>query len=200
MSKTNGQPLRFCDQRSSLLPGDRVARIAGAHDVLSAKLVERCGFDGVWASSLEIATARGKIDDDRLTMHDLFAVTESMASAVSIPVLADAGTGWGDRGDVADVVTAFESCGAAGICIEDMAWPKCNSLLDRSHALASPVEFADRVTRACQARRSDKFVIIARVEALVAGMGIDEALHRAGRYEKAGADAIVIHAKSSTLR
>ena len=182
--------------RSLISRNGRLTLLAGAHDVLSAKLVERCGCDGVWASSLEIATSRGQVDNDRLTMTDVLTVTSSMASAVSIPVLADAGTGWGDDGDVVHVVSAFESVGAAGICIEDTAYPKSNSLLEGSRQLTPPCEFADRVSRACNARTSDEFLIVARVEALIAGLGPDETLRRADIYEQAGADAIVIHAKT----
>ncbi len=175
---------------------DRVAVLAGAHDVLGAQLLERCGYDGVWASSLEIAASHGKIDDDRLTMCDVLSVTAAMARAVSIPVLADVGTGWGDEGDVSRVVTAFESVGAGGICMEDTAYPKCNSLLAGSRRLSNAALFAERISTACSARTNDDFLIFARVEALVAGLGIEEALRRASLYGRAGADAIVIHAKT----
>lgn len=172
--------------------------LAGAHDVLSAMLAEQCGSDGIWASSLEISTSRGKVDDDRVTMTDVLCATRSMVAAVSVPVLADAGTGWGDRGDVTDVVQGFELCGAAGICIEDTAYPKRNSLLEGPRNLTPPPEFAQRVSRACSARRNREFLIVARVEALVAGLGHDETLRRAAIYEKAGADAIVLHSKATT--
>ena len=158
--------------------------------------MEHCGYDGIWASSLEIATSRGRVDDDRLTMTDVLSVTRSITNAVSIPILADAGTGWGDDGDVTSVVRAFELVGAAGICIEDTAYPKCNSLLSGSRSLTAHDAFAARVAAACAARSGDEFLILARVEALVAGLGIDEALRRAECYAKAGADAIVIHAKT----
>jgi len=196
LNNFDAQKSRDPSLRSLISRSDRVAMLAGAHDVLSAKLVQRCGCDGVWASSLEIATSRGQVDNDRLTMTDVLSVTTSMAAAVSIPVLVDAGTGWGDDGDVARVVSAFESCGAAGICIEDTAYPKCNSLFEGSRRLTPPLEFAERVSRACDARTSDEFLIVARVEALIAGLGHDEALRRAATYEQAGSDAIVIHAKS----
>lgn len=175
---------------------DRVAMLAGAHDVLGAQLVERCGFDGVWVSSLEIAASHGKIDDDRLTMCEILAVTAAMAGAVSIPVLADVGTGWGDDGDVSRVVRAFESAGASGICMEDTAFPKCNSLLAGSRRLSDPATFAQRISTACAARTNDAFQIVARVESLVAGLGIAETLQRGSRYADAGADAVVIHAKT----
>jgi phosphoenolpyruvate phosphomutase len=175
---------------------DRVAILAGAHDVLGAQLLERCDYDGVWASSLEIAASHGKIDDDRLTMSEVLSVTAAMAGAVSIPVLADVGTGWGDDGNVSRVVSAFESVGAGGICMEDTAYPKCNSLLPGSRRLSNPTAFAERISTACAARENDAFQIFARVEALVAGLGIEEALRRASFYGRAGADAIVIHAKT----
>jgi len=184
--------------RSSISRSDRIVLLAGAHDVLSAKLAERSGSDGIWASSLEISTSRGKVDDDRVTMTDVLCATRSMVAAVSIPVLADAGTGWGDRGDVTGVVHGFELCGAAGICIEDTAYPKRNSLLDGPRDLTPPPEFAQRISRACSARQNHEFLIVARVEALVAGLGHDETLRRAAIYEQAGADAIVLHSKATT--
>jgi phosphoenolpyruvate phosphomutase len=195
LSHIEASPSRMTTLRSLMSRRDRVAMLGGAHDVISAKLAECSGCDGIWASSLEIATSRGQIDDDRLTMSDVLSATRSMAAAVSIPILADAGTGWGDHGNVVDVVRAFESCAAAGICIEDTAYPKHNSLLSASRRLTPQAEFAKRVTQACDARMSEDFLIVARVEALIAGLGGDEALNRAAQYEQAGADAIVIHAK-----
>jgi phosphoenolpyruvate phosphomutase len=175
---------------------DSVGMMAGAHDVLSATIVEKCGWDGVWASSLEIAASRGLPDDDQLIMTDVLSVTRAMASAVSLPVLADAGTGWGDDGDVAQVVRAFEASGAAGICIADSTYPKRNSLLVGPHALTPRPDFAKRVSRACDARSNTNFLIVARVEALIAGHGAGEALGRVAAYEESGADAVVIHAKA----
>lgn len=174
----------------------QVTVLAGAHDALGAQLLERCGYDGVWASSLEIATSHGKIDDDRLTMNDVLSVTASMARSVSIPVIADVGTGWGDDGNISGVVEAFESVGAGGICMEDTAYPKRNSLLAGSRLLSEAKSFAERVSTAISVRTCTEFLIFARVEALVAGLGIEEALRRASLYELAGADAIVIHAKT----
>ena len=156
-----------------------------------------CDYDGVWASSLEIAASHGKIDDDRLTMSEVLSVTAAMAQAVSIPVLADVGTGWGDDGDVSRVVTAFESVGAGGICMEDTAYPKCNSLL----AGIAPLVKLHSIRRThlngmCRRVTVMPFRFSLAWKHSLPGLGSRRRLRRASLYGRAGADAIVIHAKT----
>ncbi len=187
-----------CSLREAISQADGIAMFAGAHDVVSALLAERAGYDGVWASSLAIATACGHLDDDRYTMSDVLSTTVAMTRVVKIPVIADVGAGWSADGDVGTIVTAFEAARAAGLCVEETAYPRRNSLYDEQRRLTPMDEFATRISRAVSARLTTEFLILARVEALIAGLGCDETLRRAAAYEAAGADAIVVHSTSLT--
>ena len=97
------------------------------------------------------------------------------------------------------MVKKYENAGIAGISIEDKVFPKQNSLLkNASHELLSEKDFVEKIIAAVESKQNENFLIIARVEALISGMGMDEALKRASAYEKAGADAILIHSKQQT--
>lgn len=176
-------------------PGE-LLRVAGAHNALGARLIEGAGFDGIWASSLEISTSQGCLDSDGVTMTHVLAAAGSMARAVRLPVIADCGTGGRRADDVARMARAFEDAGVAAVCIEDARYPMRNSLLPGRQKLASLAEFAEKVAAAKAAQRSAGFCVIARVEALIAAAGRDEALRRARAYAEAGADAILIHSKA----
>jgi phosphoenolpyruvate phosphomutase len=174
---------------------DRIVKLAGAHDVMGARLVRDAGFDGVWASSLEIATAHGVPDADVLTWQQLHAAGAEMADAVDIPVVADCETGFGDPDVVLRLVTAYEASRVAAVCLEDGASPRRNSLLPGDHCLAPIDEFVKKIDVAVACRQ--RLQVLARVQALVAGCGQEEALKRARAYAAAGADAIVMHSRSS---
>lgn len=175
------------------------ALIAGAHSALSAKLVEEAGFDGVWASGFEISAARAVPDANILTMAEVLDVGAQMADAVDIPVIADCDNGFGNAVNVIRTVREFEANGIGGICIEDNIFPKrCSFYAGVKRELATPEEHAGKVRAALDARRSEDFVVIARTEALIAGWGLDEALHRARTYADAGADYVLIHSKAET--
>jgi phosphoenolpyruvate phosphomutase len=168
----------------------------GAHDALGATLIERAGLDGVWASSLEIATACGHVDDDTHICCDLLPISQRMASCCRLPIVADCGTGGEMSGEVGRLVRSLEQAEVAAICLEDARWPKSNSLLDGEHLLTPTSEFTRKIEAAKLACRSAEFVVIARLEALVAGAGLAEALWRGREYVAAGADAILIHSRS----
>ncbi len=169
----------------------------GARDALEARVIERAGFDFVWSSSLGISAAHAVPDASLLSMFHYLEAARYMREAVGIPVLADGDTGYGDERNVAYAVRQYESAGIAGICFEDKKFPKENSLLpDGRQDLAPLEEFGAKIEAAVGARRSAGFAVVARVEALVAGAGQEEALRRAHRYEEAGADLILIHSRS----
>jgi len=97
------------------------------------------------------------------------------------------------------MVQKYESAGISSICIEDKTFPKQNSLLENGkNDLLSEKEFVAKILAAKEARNDKNFIIIARVEALISGAGMNEALKRAAAYENAGADAILIHSKQKT--
>jgi phosphoenolpyruvate phosphomutase len=185
-------------QLRELFAQPKVIRLIGAHNALGAKLAERCGFDGVWSSGLEISTSHGVPDADILTMSEYLEAAERMADAVSIPVVADCDTGFGNSNNVINMVRRFEAAGVAAVCIEDKMFPKVNSFIPGRQELAPIAEFVGKIMAAKNAQRDPAFMVIARVEALIAGWGMDEAVKRAEAYRQAGCDAILIHSKSKT--
>ena len=107
-----------------MLNGNGPVRAAAAHNALTAKLVERAGFDAVWASGLEISTSHGVPDANILTMTEFLNAAAEMADAVSVPVIADCDTGFGNSNNIIHLVRKYEAAGVASICIEDKLFPK----------------------------------------------------------------------------
>ena len=181
------------------LESNSIVKVGGAFDAMSAKLVETSGFDAVWAGSFAISATHALPDASILTMTEFFDAASSMASTCEIPIIADCDTGYGGPSNVTHMVKKYESAGISSICIEDKTFPKQNSLLENGkNDLLSEKEFVAKILSAKQARNDKDFLIIARVEALISGAGMNEALKRATAYENAGADAILIHSKQKT--
>ena len=179
-----------------LLDNQPIVKVCGAYDAMSAKLVELSGFDAVWAGSFAISAIHNVPDASILTMTEFFTAASNMAHACEIPVIADCDTGYGDATNVRYMVKKYESAGIAGICIEDKTFPKQNSLLEGGNSqLLSEKDFAAKILAANEAKQNKAFTVIARIEALISGIGIEQALQRAYAYEKAGADLILIHSK-----
>ena len=182
-----------------LLNSKSIVKVCGAFDAMSAKLVELHGFDAVWAGSFAISATHAVPDASILTMTEFFTAASNMAHACEIPVIADCDTGYGDATNVRYMVKKYENAGIAGICIEDKTFPKQNSLLEGgNNQLLSEKDFAAKILAANEAKQNKAFTIIARIEALISGIGIEQALKRAYAYEKAGADLILIHSKKIT--
>ena len=176
-----------------------IVKVCGAYDAMSAKLVETHGFDAIWAGSFAISAIHNVPDASILTMTEFFTASSNMANACEIPVIADCDTGYGDPTNVRYMVKKYENAGIAGICIEDKTFPKQNSLLSGgNNQLLSEKDFAAKILAANDAKQNNDFMIIARIEALISGIGMDEALKRAYAYENAGADLILIHSKKIT--
>ena len=181
------------------LESKSILKVGGAFDAMSAKLVEINGFDAVWAGSFAISATYAVPDASILTMTEFFDAAFKMADTCKIPVIADCDTGYGGPSNVSRMVKKYENAGIAAICIEDKTFPKQNSLLENGqNNLISEKEFVAKIIAAKDAKQDKNFMIIARVEALISGAGMDEALKRATAYEKAGADAILIHSKEKT--
>jgi len=182
-----------------LLDNQPIVKVCGAYDAMSAKLVELSGFDAVWAGSFAISAIHNVPDASILTMTEFFTAASNMAHACEIPIIADCDTGYGDATNVRHMVKKYENAGIAGICIEDKTFPKQNSLLeDGNNMLLSEKDFVAKILSANEAKQNKTFTIIARVEALISGIGMEQALKRAYAYEKAGADLILIHSKKIT--
>jgi phosphoenolpyruvate phosphomutase len=175
-----------------------VIRVIGAHDGLGAKLIEKHGFEGVWASGFEVSTSHAVPDANILTMTQFMDAASMINDATRLPVIADCDTGYGNSNNVIYMVKKYEALGIAAVCIEDKKFPKVNSFIPGRQELAPVAEFVGKIKAAKDAQRTKDFMLIARVEALVAGWGQAEALKRAKAYADAGADAILIHSKSKS--
>ena len=176
-----------------------ILKVGGAFDAMSAKLIEINGFDAIWAGSFAISATHALPDASIMTMTEFLGVASNMVESCKIPVIADCDTGFGGPSNISHMIKKYESAGIAAISIEDKIFPKQNSLLENGRQeLISEKEFVAKIIAAREAKQNKEFMIIARTEALIAGMGMNEALKRASAYEDAGADAILIHSKKDT--
>jgi phosphoenolpyruvate phosphomutase len=187
------------DLLHELIESKPILRVGGAFDSMSAKLVEINGFDAIWTGSFAISATHALPDASILTMTEFLNVSSDIVESCKIPVIADCDTGFGGPTNVSHTVRKFEGAGVAAISIEDKTFPKQNSLLkDGKHKLISEKEFVAKILAAKDSKINKNFMIIARTEALIAELGMKEALQRANAYENAGADAILIHSKRET--
>lgn len=181
----------------TLLAGEDLVKIGGAHDGISAQLAERHRFDAIWASGLGISAVHAVPDASILTMAEFLASSVVMNDSCGLPVIADCDSGFGNIHNVARMVRKYEKAGIAGVCIEDKVYPKVNSFAEVAQDLVSIPEFCAKIRTAKATQQDPNFVVIARVEALISGLGQVEAHERASAYVDAGADALLIHSKRS---
>ena len=170
-----------------------------AHNGLSAKVVEEAGFEGIWASGLAIASALGVRDNNEASWTQVLEMLEFMSDSTTIPILVDGDTGYGNFNNVRRLVHKLGQRDIAAVCIEDKQFPKANSFVGNVQPLADIDEFCGKIKAGKDSQLDDDFCLIARVEALIAGHGMDEALRRAEAYHGAGADGILIHSKLPTV-
>lgn len=177
----------------------RLMTAMAAHNPLSARLAQDAGFGAIWGSGFELSASYAVPDANILSMGTHLEMMRAIASTVDIPLIADIDTGFGNAVNVSYVIPLYEAAGASAIVMEDKTFPKDTSLrTDGRQELVRIEEFQGKIEAACAARRDPDFLIIARVEALIAGLGQEEALKRGLAYEQAGADAILIHSKQAT--
>jgi phosphoenolpyruvate phosphomutase len=177
-----------------LVEGRDLSFLMEAHNGLSARIAQEAGFEGIWASGLAIAASLGVRDANEASWTQVLEVAEFMSDATEVPILLDGDTGFGDFNSVRRLVRKLEQRGVAGVCIEDKTFPKANSLRKGGRRpLADIQEFAGKIAAGKDAQVDPDFVVVARVEAFIAGWGLDEALARAEAYRTAGADAILVH-------
>jgi methylisocitrate lyase len=170
--------------------------IPGVFNALTARLAERAGFRAAYQSGAALSASLAAMPDVGLVTQTEFAEQgRYLASAVSIPVISDADTGFGEALAVERTVALFEAAGLAGLHLEDQQMPKrCGHLSGKS--LVSGAEMVSKLKAAVAARRDPSFVIIARTDAR-ASEGIEAAIERAHAYVEAGADMIFPEALES---
>jgi phosphoenolpyruvate mutase len=198
LSNVSSQPKSKAAQLRSMLTSSELEFIMEAHNGLSARIVEETGFKGIWASGLSMSAAMGVRDNNEASWTQVMDVLEFMSDCTSIPILVDGDTGWGNFNNMRRAVVKLCQRDVAGICIEDKLFPKTNSFLGSGQALADIDEFCGKIKAGKDSQTNSDFNIVARVEALISGLGMEEALRRAEAYYAAGADAILIHSKQST--
>ncbi|BDD90610.1 phosphoenolpyruvate mutase [Pandoraea sp. XJJ-1] len=185
-------------QLRDMLRSPQLEFLMEAHNGLSARIVREAGFKGIWASGLAISAQFGVRDNNEASWTQVVDNLEFMADASQLPILLDGDTGYGNFNNMRRLVRKLEQRGVAGVCIEDKVFPKTNSFIGgERQPLADIDEFCGKIKAGKDSQADDDFSIVARVEALIAGWGMEEALRRAEAYRQAGADAILIHSKLS---
>ncbi|VTU19576.1 isocitrate lyase/PEP mutase family protein [Variovorax sp. RA8] len=167
----------------------------GAYDGIGARLIEQAGFSAVYMTGAGTAAARGYPDFGLLDMGEMVANAATMARAISVPLIADADTGYGNELNVTRTVREYESRGVAAIHIEDQVSPKRCGHLDGKEVV-SRAEFVSKIRAAVDARRTKEFVIIARTDAR-AMLSLEEAIWRGNAALDAGADLVFVEATQS---
>ncbi|MCG8324787.1 MAG: phosphoenolpyruvate mutase [Thiotrichales bacterium] len=182
----------------NLLESDVTEFIMEAHNGISARIVEQAGFRGIWASGLAISAQFGVRDSNEASWTQVVDTLEFMSDITSVPILLDGDTGYGNFNNMRRLVKKLEQRNIAGVCIEDKQFPKLNSFIDgERQPLADIGEFCGKIKAGKDSQNDADFCIIARIEALIAGWGMAEAIKRAEAYHAAGADGILIHSKLS---
>ena len=165
-------------QLRDLLQSKDLSFLMEAHSGLSAKIVEEAGFGGVWASGLSISATLGVRDNNELSWTQVLDVLEYMSDATTVPILVDGDTGYGNFNNFRRLVSKLCQRGIAGVCIEDKVFPKTNSFLSEGDDLADIEEFCGKIKAGKDTQEHPDFSVVARIEALIAGQGMDEALKR----------------------
>jgi 2-methylisocitrate lyase-like PEP mutase family enzyme len=182
--------------RAALEPRAGILVAPGCYDALTASLIEQQGFRAAYVSGASIAYTRlGRPDIGLVTQSEVAEVVTYMRERVSLPLIVDADTGFGNALNLQRAVQVFERAGASAIQIEDQQFPKrCGHLAGKK--LVPDSEMMGKIRAACDARRNENTVLIARTDA-VAVEGLDAALERAERYLESGADVLFIEALPS---
>jgi phosphoenolpyruvate phosphomutase len=178
-----------------MLASDQLEFLMEAHSGLSAKIAGEAGFKGLWGSGLSISAMMGVRDSNEASWTQVLEVVEFMSDAVSIPILLDVDTGYGNFNNVRRLVRKLEQRNVAGMCMEDKIFPKANSYAGGHQPLAEIREFVGKIKAAKDTQEDPDFCVVARVEAFIAGRGLEEAIARATAYAEGGADAVLIHSK-----
>ena len=195
---TNG-PEELDGSLAALLNSTGLTVLAGAYDVLSARLAQRHGFGAIWVSSFGVTNALGLADEGVITLTEMLDTAWRIKKTVSRPVIVDCDTGYGDETNVRRLVTEADCRGIDAICLEDQALPKRNTFLNGEHRLEDYRQFCTKIAAASEAREGGGCLVIARTEALAQGHPVSVALERARLYSEAGADAIIIQHRAPDM-
>lgn len=191
-----------------LLQEGKGLRLVEAHNPLSAIIGSSAAvalaaggtkqFDGIWLSGFTCASARGLPDAELARLERRLETIEEIARSTEKPLVADGDTG-GDALSFQYLCSMLEGLGVSAVIVEDKSVPKRTSLAAGvQHDLEDPARFVAKIARAKDVLLSDDFLVFARIESLIAGLGVEDALQRARAYLASEADGIVIHSKEKT--
>lgn len=175
----------------AMLSEKKIVVAPGAHDALTARVIEKVGFKAVYMTGYgQAASHLGCPDVGLLCMTEMVDRARNMSACVDIPVIADADTGFGNAVNVIRTVKLYEAAGVAAIQLEDQVSPKrCGHMIGRD--VIPKEEMVGKIKAAADARTDQGMMIIARTDARTV-YGIEEALERGKAYEEAGADIIFV--------
>lgn len=178
------------------LSHEGITILPGAYDCITARLVERAGFKGLYVTGSGISmSGLGAPDVSLMSFSEVLEQVKRICDCVEIPVMADADTGYGGPLNIIRTVREFERSGVAAIQLEDQAWPKkCGHEPDRK--VVEEAEMIGRIKAAVDARVNDDFMIVARTDAR-SSLGLAAAIDRANIYAEAGADVIFVESPES---
>ena len=188
--------MRRTTRLKQLIDAPDILVMPGVHDALGARLAEAAGFAAVTAGGYgATATLLGQPDSSQLSLTELSEMYSRLCDATTLPLLADADTGFGNVTNVARTVRLYEKAGVAGLFIEDQVFPKrCGHFAGKQVIPAA--EMVEKVKAAVDTRRDRDLLIIARTDA-IAPEGYDAAIERAAAYHEAGADVTFVEAPTS---
>jgi len=191
-----------------MLNAKPLVRFLDLHNGLSGLIIEKVGvdmpngrkeFDGMWASSLTDATSKGKPDIEAVDTSARVSTLNEVLEVTTKPIIYDGDTG-GKPEHFVFTVRTLERLGVSAVIIEDKTGLKKNSLFGNevAQSLESIELFSDKIRVGKNAQQTDDFMIIARLESLILGFGVDHAMERAEAFLDAGADGIMIHSRQKT--
>ena len=180
----------------SMLKSKKPLVIPGVYDAIGAKIAEKVGFDAMFQTGYGTsATMFGMPDYGFIGATETIDNARRICRAVSVPVIVDSDTGYGNALSVWKLVKELEASGASGIFLEDQHWPKrCGHMQGKE--VISQEEYTEKLSAAIDARENKDFIIVARTDAR-ATEGLDAAIERGKQNKKTGADAIFIEAPRS---
>lgn len=191
-----------------LMNSKDIVRILESHSALTGLIIEKTNiiknkknveFDGMWSSSLTDSATKGLPDNSSLSFSSRISSLNDMMDVTTKPLVFDADNG-GQIEHLSFLIRSLERSGVSAIIMEDKVGLKKNSLFKNQEDTRQdePELFAKKISKICGVRQYNDFMVIARIESLILGKGINDALERAEVYSKAGADAILIHSKEKT--
>jgi methylisocitrate lyase len=185
--------MRRTTRLKQLIDDPAILVMPGVHDALGARLAEAAGFAAVTAGGYgATATLLGRPDSSQLSLTELSEMYSRLCDATSLPILADADTGFGNVTNVARTVSLYEKAGVAGLFIEDQVFPKrCGHMAGKD--VVPRTDWLAKIKAALDARRDPDLVIMARTDALAVN-GLDDAIERAQLAREAGADLLFVEA------